>query len=208
MDFLPDLSFTINPNEICRHLGFSSHTAVDPATKRLIDECCELLMKTVHPRGIYRTDRLLTDRSKEIPELIMAEGLVHIRGSRNLADNLDGCTGVTLVAATLGPQADRLIARAEKQSMAKACVLQACAASMIESWLEAQNQNLANRFEQEGFRLHPRFSPGYGDLPLNCQQSVLNALDAGKYLGLQCLTGSDLMTPMKSITALIGHEPK
>lgn len=43
----------------------------------------------------------------------------------------------------------------------------------------------------------PRFSPGYGDFPLECQGMLLEALEAGKRIGIK-LTDSLLMT-LKSV---------
>ena len=48
-----------------------------------------------------------------------------------------------------------------------------------------------------------RFSPGYGDFPLEVQPMLLAVLDAPKRIGL-CATDSLLLTPTKSVTALIG----
>ena len=48
-----------------------------------------------------------------------------------------------------------------------------------------------------------RFSPGYGDMPIEIQVDILQLLDASRRLGM-VLTESNLMIPTKSITALIG----
>lgn len=51
--------------------------------------------------------------------------------------------------------------------------------------------------------LRPRFSPGYGDFRLSCQQFFFDALEISKRIGVY-LTESFLMVPFKSITAVIG----
>ena len=51
--------------------------------------------------------------------------------------------------------------------------------------------------------LRPRFSPGYGDFSLDCQKDIIRALEAEKTVGVT-LTDSLLMTPSKSVTAVIG----
>jgi cobalamin-dependent methionine synthase I len=48
-----------------------------------------------------------------------------------------------------------------------------------------------------------RFSPGYGDLPLEFQKTVFLLLNPEKYIGLT-LSESLLMTPIKSVSAIIG----
>ena len=66
---------------------------------------------------------------------------------------------------------------------------------------DAVEAELAGRFPERF--LTDRFSPGYGDLPLDVQPEVCAALDASRRLGLY-VTGSLLLNPMKSVTAVIG----
>jgi cobalamin-dependent methionine synthase I len=51
--------------------------------------------------------------------------------------------------------------------------------------------------------MNRRFSPGYGDLPLNVQAKFLEIMQASKKLGIY-LNESDLMIPRKSVTAILG----
>ena len=48
-----------------------------------------------------------------------------------------------------------------------------------------------------------RFSPGYGDYPIELQKSFLHILDAPRKIGLTA-NDSFLLTPVKSVTAIIG----
>ena len=50
-------------------------------------------------------------------------------------------------------------------------------------------------------------APGYGDLPLSCQPTLLSVLDATRRLGIT-LTPSLLMVPTKSVTAVLGYFPQ
>ena len=88
-------------------------------------------------------------------------------------------------------------------AQASAVVLQAAAAAMIEAYCDECCDALAAHFQKQGLYLRPRFSPGYGDLSLDCQPAFLRVLDAEKRIGLTC-TASHLMAPSKSVTAIIG----
>ena len=57
--------------------------------------------------------------------------------------------------------------------------------------------------EEEGYFLRPRFSPGYGDFPLEFQRNIGDLLQMAKNIGIT-LTDSLLMMPSKSVTAVIG----
>ena len=48
-----------------------------------------------------------------------------------------------------------------------------------------------------------RYSPGYGDLPLDIQRSFLSVLDTQKKIGLTA-SENNLLFPRKSVTAIIG----
>ena len=52
-----------------------------------------------------------------------------------------------------------------------------------------------------------RYSPGYGDLPLETQTAVFKALDCERTIGVT-LTESLLMRPSKSVTAVIGMKER
>ena len=57
--------------------------------------------------------------------------------------------------------------------------------------------------QAEGKFLKPRFSPGYGDLPLEMQRDIFRVLDCSRKIGLT-LNESLLMSPSKSVTAIVG----
>ena len=122
---------------------------------------------------------------------------------RNLAD----CDGVIVFAATTGLGIDRPIAKYGRISPSKSFLFHAVGAERIESLCDcfcAEIQKQAA--EQERF-IKPRFSPGYGDLPLEMQESIFRVLDCPRKIGLS-LNKSLLMSPSKSVTALIGITEK
>ena len=139
--------------------------------------------------------------------LRMEEGTVDLGfarvQSRDLAKNLAGCTHVVLFAATLGLGLDRLIHRYSAISPTRALCLQAIGAERIEALCDMFEHDI--RYASCGGRIHARFSPGYGDLPLEFQREVFRVLDCPRRIGLT-LNESLLMTPTKSVSAIIGVE--
>lgn len=120
--------------------------------------------------------------------------------SSHLACNLKDCKRVIVFAATVGVGIDRLIAKYGRLSPAKALMLQAIGAERIEALCDAFCEDIENELHA-GQR--PRFSPGYGDLPLTAQKDIFSVLDCGKRIGL-VLNDSLLMSPSKSVTAFVG----
>jgi cobalamin-dependent methionine synthase I len=74
---------------------------------------------------------------------------------------------------------------------------------MLETYCDQQNEKLKQEYLERGLYLRPRFSPGYGDFPLECQTALAGALELNKRIGIT-LTDSLLMAPSKSVTAVIG----
>lgn len=123
--------------------------------------------------------------------------------SRNLYQNLRDCREVFWIGATAGLELDRGIRRWERVSPVRALALDAAGAAAVEDLCGRLQNELESRMAAEGFFLRPRFSPGYGDFPLEAQKEIVKALDMGRKIGVT-LTDSLMLTPSKSVTAVIG----
>lgn len=123
--------------------------------------------------------------------------------SRSLEQYLRGCEEIVLFGATVGMEVDRLIAKYSRVAPSKALLFQAIGTERIESLCDAFCRDIACEWQTRGFRTRSRFSPGYGDVPLTLQKNIFEALSGLSKIGLT-LNGSMLMSPSKSVTALIG----
>lgn len=123
--------------------------------------------------------------------------------SKALLKNLSGCDRVILFGATIGMKIDRLIAKYSRISPAKAVIFQAIGAERIEALCDAFNSEITAKYFKENLYTRPRFSPGYGDFSLEVQKDVFRVLDCSRKIGLS-LNDSLLMSPSKSVTAIIG----
>lgn len=201
--------------EAIRYLGYGKH-AVDDNTRALILESFADLQQTAERKSIYRIFSLKNIRNEESETSAapmftdkICIGTLEVE-SKNLSKNLKGCEQAVIFGATLGIGVDRLIQRTSITNMAKAVVLQACAAAYLEEYCDACQDEIGRELQKEGKYLRPRFSPGYGDFPLFHQRQLLRMIDSAKTIGLT-MTDSYLMTPTKSVSAVIGvsstHEP-
>lgn len=126
-----------------------------------------------------------------------------VTNSKALYKNLEECSEIILFAATVGLGIDRLITRYSKVSPSKALWLQAIGTERIEALCDTFCADMAQQLQTEGKKLHTRFSPGYGDLPLALQKNVFQILDCPRKIGIS-LNESLLMSPSKSVTAIMG----
>lgn len=182
--------------EAVRYLGYGKH-AVDDHTLALIGEAFEELDRLASRRIIYR----IFDLTLEGADGITIENM-HIK-SKSLEKNMKGCEKVVLLGATLGAGIDMYMRRLSLTDMAKAVVVQACAAAVLEEYLDACQLEIEQGARAEGLFLRPRFSPGYGDFSIEHQGTILRMLDTAKKIGLTMTEGS-MLTPTKSVTAVIG----
>lgn len=182
--------------EAIRYLGYGRH-AVDEKTLLLVEECFQTLNQIASPKIIYRIFDVVPQENENL-----AIGGIEI-SSGNLYKNLTGCEQAVILGATLGVSVDIEIRRARFTNMAQAVVLQACAAALLEEYLEERQEEIRCEMEAKERYLRPRFSPGYGDFSISHQRKILQILDAAKKIGLT-MTDSYMLTPTKSVTAVIG----
>ena len=119
--------------------------------------------------------------------------------AKSLTRHLAGCDAILLFAATVGLGMDRLISRYARLSPARAFLFDAIGTARVETLCDAFCTDMTAEFGP----LRPRFSPGYGDLPLALQKDILATLDCQRKIGLT-LNQSLLMSPTKSVTAIVG----
>ena len=177
---------TVAPTPVCEReiLRYAGCREADERVRALLGECLDEVLPVLSYTVCFR----------EIDPAPFAAR------SAQLARCLDGCERVVLMAATLGVGIDRLIAKYGRLSPAKAVLLQAIGTERAEALCDAFCDDLA---EETGLIPRPRFSPGYGDLPLSVQQEVVALLQADKRIGVT-LNDSFLMSPSKSVTAFVG----
>lgn len=180
----------INKKAVLRYLGCKGNP--DEKTDSFIDLCINEICLSAMPKTVYA----VFDTDGET----LKNTVFTLRGN-DIKCHLSGCSKCVLMAATLGADVERKIAQAQICDMAKALVLDACATAAIESVCD----NICAQIETEiaPMKLTNRFSPGYGDFPLEMQQSLISVLDAGRKIGLT-LTPENIMIPRKSVTAVMG----
>ncbi len=177
----------VSKKEIMRYLGCGEHSAELSA---LVSDCLSEAEDKLAYKVAFCYLPVHTDGER-------IDLCAFSFSSRDLCKSLAGSERVLLFGATLGIGIDRLIARYSVVSPARAVVFQAIGAERIEA--------LCDFFCREeeiktGRALRPRFSPGYGDLPLSVQRDVFNILDCQRSIGLT-LNESLIMSPSKSVTA-------
>ncbi len=178
----------VDRREVLRYAGVRGEEP--PELSKLLTACIEESKESFTPR---MTGYILTREE-------LYARIDGARESKGLAQTLGSCQEVLLFAATVGLAIDRQILRSAAVAPSKALLLQALGTERIEALCDG----LCLQFSQEFGECTGRFSAGYGDFPLTAQRSIFALLDCGK-IGLT-LTEGLLMSPTKSVTAIVGIE--
>lgn len=183
----------LNRQEILRYAGVAIPTAELSA---LLEEAAQEAEGHISCRVCWQEISLPEQEEEPIPGFSLPD-------SRLLRQHLPGCHAMVLFAATVGMDFDRLIARHAKLSPARALMLQALGAERVEALCDTFCEEIRQQQEVHGLHTLPRFSPGYGSLPLTLQKEIFQILNCSGKIGLT-LNDSLLMSPSKSVTAFIG----
>lgn len=181
----------VNRKEILRYSGCPVNSYMP-----IIDECLAELPEDMQMKLCYTVFDAKIDGEN------MNLGFTEL-SSKSLAVNLKGCEKICLFAATAGISIDRLIRKYTSTSPSKALIFQAIGAERIETVCNTFCAEFEEEMRKDGFTTRPRFSPGFGDFPLSYQKDIFAVLDCPRKIGAT-LNDSMLMSPSKSVTALIG----
>jgi len=185
----------LDEREILRYLGCRG--AADERTLNLVRRGQGELLSAIKPRFLYKVCSIFPAGDEDGVQMESGPLL----SGQDIKRHLLGCDRVAVMACTISAQADALVRRWEAEDMAYALVLDACASAAVEAVCDLAEENI--RSALPGFHFPYRFSPGYGDLPIALQNELLHLLDAPRRMGL-CATDHHILTPRKSVTALLG----
>jgi hypothetical protein len=183
----------VNPNEVLLYLGYRGG-GVPEDQAQLIQRCIGDVLSASRPRLVYRVFPVSGGQ--------LTGAALSLEGE-DIRRHLDACPQAVLMAATLGPDVETLLMRAEVTDMARAVVLDSVASAAIENVCDNLEADLRREYEGQGLYLTDRFSPGYGDLPIRLQAPVCEVLDTRRRIGLS-VSESGILLPRKSVTALMG----
>ena len=175
----------LNRNEAVRYLG-GAGIRLNYRMDVLMDECEKAVLEKASPKYLYV--------EKDLP-------CPQIMGGKDIESHLNGCEKAIVMCATVGSEVDKLIRISQISDMARAVVMDSLASVAVEQVCNAFDKIIAEKYSD--YNMTFRFSPGYGDYPIELQKIILQMLDAPKKIGL-CTNDNFLLTPTKSVTAGLG----
>lgn len=186
----------INKKEVLKYLGYRGGELSDEISKK-IDIAAEEVLRTAMPKVCSVRVKIASENP------LRFENTDIVLNGEDAKKHLEVSDECIFMAATLGSSIDKLIKKISVKDMAEAVIYDACASSAIENLCENYEKYLAEKLMKEGRYLTDRFSPGYGDLPIESQKDFCAVTGCERKIGLMC-SRDMLLVPTKSVTAFMG----
>lgn len=185
-------------SEVMRYMRAGKNTSGE--LDRIVDESIIKIYKSIAPRVCYIYLPL------EIDGDYLKAGDISIK-SQSLAKRLLGCHRVCIFAATVGTDVDRIIRASSSVSSTLGLAADASGTAAVEEVCDQFCRRLDIDVSKAGECTTSRFSVGYGDLSIEYQKDIISLLDTKKHIGVSLSLGG-MMTPTKSVTAIVGIKNK
>ncbi len=188
----------LHPGDIMSLLG-DEFGVVDSYTENLIDKLITECRKCMSPQGSFiRVKALKTETS----------GQISIQGSsfqtgRTLKKMLVGSEDYVFLMATSGPGPETLARELmERGEFLEGYIADMVASALVESVVNQVQDHIKQLASQSGLKITNRYSPGYCKWDVSEQQKLFKLFPENG-CGIT-LSDSSLMTPIKSISAILG----
>lgn len=183
----------INVKNVLRYMGVRGEA--DENTLALALKAIELGKKIATPR-----------MSTVILPVERKEGKLFVGGAELSGESakklLKDSQRAGLLTVTAGHAIDDEVRKLAVKSAALSLALDAVGTEIVEITADGAEEELKKALG-EGVRLTYRFSPGYGDMPLDFNAAILRLTDAQRRTGVTGVDGQ-LLAPSKSVTAIVG----
>lgn len=185
--------------EAFRYMGYKGGEVKESILK-VTEECEKAILKVIKPRLAFKLfDISFTENGVEVI------GTPLIFKGNDIREHLEGCERCALMCVTLSSEVDGLIRSYEAEGMEKAFIADALASAAVERVSDKAEALIQSAVGSGSFTW--RFSPGYGDFPLDIQKDFISVTEADKKTGLT-VTESLILIPRKSVTAVMGISEK
>lgn len=192
----------LDRKEVLRYLGYRGQE-VTPELDARLDSAIASCLAIGRARASIAVYRVAgrEELPDGTPQVTLADTALTLVGT-SMQRHMRGARKVGVLAVTIGMGVERELKRLSLTDRLGQVLFDAAATTMVERAADAAEATLVGMAAREGLYTNFRFSPGYGDMPMQTQHVLLDALDARR-LGIT-LSPTLLMTPTKSVTAVVG----
>jgi hypothetical protein len=191
----------VDTGEILSLLGGEAGE-LESHTRELIGTCLAACREVMEPRAAFIWARALPTESAE--HISVGKSTFHT--GRIIKRLLTGSEAYAFLQVTVGPGPEsRARDLLDKGEFLEGYITDLLASALVDSLAEQVQEHIRRMAAQKGWKITNRYSPGYCAWNVSEQQKLFGLFPENR-CGIT-LTGSSLMNPVKSVSALIGIGP-
>ena len=183
----------IDKSELLRYLGYKGQE-YDEKIEQNIDTAISICLDKITPRSVIKKYPLVKD------PLSLKGANMTLQG-KDIAKHLDDCNEAYILGATVGFEIEKTVNKLMNENPLLGVMVDSASICAIESYCDDLCEELQ---KQNAKQLTWRFSCGYGDFPLSQQKDFVRVLEMQKRIGVFLNEDSFMMSPQKSVTAIVG----
>jgi len=203
---IENLPFAIDEERVLREMRVAKIKRLDQMEERPLAESIKKAISQgytlIQGKGIFKALELVSVSGQL--EAAEAPGLF---AGENMKKLLSGCPRATIMAVTIGPALEDEVARLDKAGqITEAYLLEMVGGMMADYMADRLDERIDREVSRAGFDRTMRYSPGYGDWPLD-RQAPLHKLLGSERIGIS-VTDTHIMIPRKSVSAVLGWKER
>ncbi|MFC2061905.1 vitamin B12 dependent-methionine synthase activation domain-containing protein [Elusimicrobiota bacterium] len=194
MNKIRGFKIKLRKREILKSLKYNSDfVSISPEIEKTIQDQIENAYEIIYPSIIYETYSGDSEKYSSVKEDVMMN-------SAKVKEVLSNSEIFTVMAATIGSKLEEKIDSIKNKDLTAATILDAVGSEAAEQCVNFISKIIRKEASKKECYLGMRFSPGYGDWPIEASGKILNLFEMDK-IGLR-VNESGIMLPRKSITAI------
>lgn len=189
----------IDPHHIGRLLDYNKGedremiAAIIDDVLNMASEACDIRAEFI----VY--NRVVCDKNAGVVKI----NDIEFHTGRIIAGQIRNAGSVAVFACTAGNWIEKKVHELMNgNDLLRGYVLDIAGSEIVEAAADEMQKNLSNLLKEEGLRITNRYSPGYCGWNVSEQHKLFSLLP-DNYCGIT-LTDSALMTPIKSVSGIIG----
>lgn len=184
----------LRKKEILKILRYDSrYSNISFEIENTIQNQIENAYSLIYPSVIYETFHKSREGYKEIKHKL-------INGSKSVNDLLKKAYAFSLMIITIGDSLEKEINRIKPEDLTQAYILDAAGSEAVEQAANFVSRLIKEEASKKERNIGLRFSPGYGDWPIETTKNIIEYLDPSKINVI--LTDDNILIPRKSISAI------
>lgn len=194
MNKIKGFKIRLRKREILKILKYDpDYTRISLKLADTLQEVIEKAYSLIMPSAVFNTYPAVSEEFSQIKKELPA-------GSKKVEGLLKKSVAISMMAVTIGKDLENEVDKIKEKDFTSAIILDAAGSEAVEQSANFISKILRESADKQENELSIRFSPGFGDWPIEISSNILTYLSGEKIE--MTLSSSGILKPRKSITAI------